>query len=245
MTDYLCHEEPDLFEFETEVVDTRPGGVLLDRSTFYPGGGGQLPDHGWLRWGNEVVPVTHIEYEKGRGAWHFVDASYLPGTKVQGEVDRDFRFLMCELHTDLHILNALVFQEFEGALVTGVQMNENGTAHIDFDLPEADNFKIRGLEPVINAHISKGLAVRQSYVPLDEAEREPGVLRSRAVFPPVQPDGTIRVVEIVGLDRQGCGGTHLDNTAQSRPVRIMKVKNKGRHNRRVYLGLADYFGSAR
>jgi misacylated tRNA(Ala) deacylase len=157
---------------------------------------------------------------------------------VQGEIDRGFRFLMCELHTDLHILNALVFQEFEGALVTGVQMNENGTAHIDFDLPEADNFKIRALEPKINANISKGLEVRQSYVPLNEAESEPGVLRSRAVAPPVLPDGTIRVVEIVGLDRQGCGGTHLEKTDRSRPVRIMKVKNKGRHNRRVYLGLA-------
>ena len=69
MTDYLCHEEPDLFEFEAEVVDARPGGVLLDRSAFYPGGGGQLPDRSWLRWGNEVVPVTHIEYETGRFAW--------------------------------------------------------------------------------------------------------------------------------------------------------------------------------
>lgn len=238
MIDYLCHEEPDLFEFEAEVVDRRPGGVLLDRSAFYPGGGGQLCDRGWLRWGSDVVPITHIDYEKGRGMWHCFDISRTPGHKVQGEVNRSFRFLMCELHTGLHILNALVFQEFEGALVTGVQMNENGTAHIDFDLPEADNFKIRALEPVMNANISKGLEVRQNYVPYDEAEREPGVIRSRAVAPPVLPDGTIRVVEIVGLDRQGCGGTHLKNTAQSRPVRILKVKNKGRHNRRVYLGLA-------
>jgi misacylated tRNA(Ala) deacylase len=93
------------------------------------------------------------------------------------------------------------------------------------------------LESAINANIAKGLDVRQSYVPLGEAEREPGVLRSRAVAPPVLPDGTIRVVEIVGLDKQGCGGTHLENTAQSKPLRILKVKNKGRHNRRVYLGL--------
>jgi misacylated tRNA(Ala) deacylase len=158
---------------------------------------------------------------------------------VQVTIDREFRFLMRQLHTDTHILNALVYREFEGALVTGAQMRQDGTAHLDFDLPGADNNKLRQLEEEINAHISKGLPVRQTYVPLDEAEREPGVLRSRAVAPPVLPDGTIRVVEIVGLDRQGCGGTHLENTAQSKPIRILKVKNKGRHNRRVYIGFQD------
>jgi misacylated tRNA(Ala) deacylase len=239
MARYLCHEQPDLFEFEAEVVDVRPDAVLLDRSAFYPGGGGQLSDRGRLRWADQTVEVTRIEQEDGRGAWHVLAEPCTPGPKVQAIVDRDFRFLMRQLHTDTHILNALIYRYFEGALVTGAQMREGGIAHLDFDLPGADNDKIRALENEINEHISKGLEVIQTYVPIDEAEREPGVLRSRAVAPPVLPAGTIRVVEIVGLDRQGCGGTHLDNTAQSKPIRIVKIKNKGRHNRRVYIGLQD------
>jgi misacylated tRNA(Ala) deacylase len=213
--------------------------VLLDRTAFYPGGGGQLSDRGRLRWADQVAEVTHIEYEEGRGSWHVLATPCTPGPKVQAMVDRDFRFLMAQLHTDTHILNALVYREFEGALVTGAQMREDGTAHLDFDLPDTDNSRLRELEEEINVHISKGLDVKQAYVPLEEAERQPGVLRSRAVAPPVLPDGTIRVVEIVGLDRQGCGGTHLENTAESKPIRIMKIKNKGRHNRRVYIGFKD------
>ncbi len=239
MAQYLCHEQPDLYEFEAEVVDVRPNAVLLDCSPFYPGGGGQLPDRGWLRWADRVVEVIGIELAEDRGAWHVLKAPCTPDPKVQVTVDRDFRFLMRQLHTDTHILNALIYRDFEGALVTGAQMRENGMAHLDFDLPGADNSRVRGLENEINACISKGLEVIQTYVPLDEAEREPGVLRSRAVAPPVLPDGTIRVVEIVGLDRQGCGGTHLDNTARSKPIRIAKIKNKGRHNRRVYIQLQD------
>ncbi len=108
MARYLCHEQPDLFELEAEVVDARPDAVLLDRSAFYPGGGGQLSDHGWLRWADQVAEVTHVEVEEGRGAWHVLATPCTPGPKVQVTVDRDFRFLMQQLHTDTHILNALI-----------------------------------------------------------------------------------------------------------------------------------------
>jgi misacylated tRNA(Ala) deacylase len=144
---------------------------------------------------------------------------------------------MRELHTDLHIVNALVYQGFDGALVTGVQMNEDGTARIDFDLPEADNERLRGLEGAINDVIRQDLPVRETYVGEDEAFDEPGLIRSRSVTPPPTADGRIRVVEIAGLDRQACGGTHLASTGASRPLRILKIDNKGRHNRRLRIGL--------
>jgi misacylated tRNA(Ala) deacylase len=156
---------------------------------------------------------------------------------AKGVVDRSFRDLMCQLHTDLHILNALVFQKFAGALVTGVQMAEDGTARIDFDLPEADNDRLRALEPEINDAIRQNIPVREVCVTAEQAESETGLLRSRSVTPPPQPDGTIRVIDIEGLDRQACGGTHVRSTGQSRLVRILKIDNKGRHNRRVRIGL--------
>jgi len=114
---------------------------------------------------------------------------------------------------------------------------DDGTARIDFDLPDADNDGIRGLEPEINEAIHADLQVRAIYVSAQDASAEPGLLRSRSVTPPPQPDGSVRVIEINGLDRQACGGTHLASTGLSRPVRIVKVENKGRHNRRIRIQL--------
>lgn len=110
---------------------------------------------------------------------------------------------------------------------------------MDFDLPGADNDRLRGpLEAAINDVIRQDLPVRYAYVPVGDAAAEPGLIRNRSVAPPPDADGLVRVVEIVGLDRQACGGTHLVSTGRSRPVRVLKIDNKGRHNRRVRIGLA-------
>lgn len=241
MAAYLCHEQPDLFTFEAEVVAGRPGAVVLSRSAFYPGGGGQPPDRGSLAWNGGEVAVTGLTAEGGR-LWHLLAEPVELEGPVEGRVDPDFRFLMQQLHTGLHIVNALAFRQFDGALVTGANMaldpnTGDGTARIDLDLPGADNDKLRALEPVMNDIVAQDLAVTVVNRPLAEAAREPGTLRSKAVTPPPQDDGSVRVVEIDGLDRQACGGTHLTSTGQSRPLRILKVENKGRHNRRIKIGL--------
>jgi misacylated tRNA(Ala) deacylase len=233
----LCHEAPDLLEFEAAVLDARPGAVLLTRSAFYPGGGGQPADRGVIRWRGGVVRVARLEADEST-LWHVLADPVVVEGAVLGVVDGAFRRQMCQLHTDLHIVNALVFQAFDGALVTGAQIGEDGTARIDLDLPGADNDRVRALEPAINDAIRQDLTVRQVYVPADVAASERGLLRSRSVTPPPQADGSIRVVEIAGLDRQACGGTHLNSTGQSPPVRILKVDNKGRHNRRIRIGVA-------
>lgn len=239
MSRYLCHTEPDRFEFEAHVIARRSNAVLLDRSFFYPGGGGQLADRGMLRWNGGEARIDRVEME-GRNAWHCfdeADATAVPPERIIATVDTDFRSMMCQLHTGLHILNALVYQRFEGSLVTGVQMAADGTARIDFDLPAADNNELRKLEPELNSLISDGLQVNVVYLDRSELAREPGVLRSRSVAPPAQDDGTTRIIEIVGLDRQACGGTHLTKTSQSAPLRILKIENKGQHNRRIRIGL--------
>jgi misacylated tRNA(Ala) deacylase len=234
---YFCHEKPDIVTLATQVVASRPGAVVLAESPFYPGGGGQLPDRGGIRAGGGEAAVTGFELQ-GNKLWHLLaDPVELVGD-VEAIVDPAFRQLMRELHTDLHLVNALVFQQFDGALVTGVQMNPDGTARIDFDLPNADNERLRALEPTINEAIRQDLDVRETFVTEDEAFAEHGLLRSRSVTPPPTPDGRIRVIEIAGLDRQACGGTHLASTGASRPLRILKIDNKGRHNRRIRIGLA-------
>lgn len=231
------HRNPDTFGVETEVVDARPGRVLLATSPFFPGGGGQLPDRGRLAW--EGGEVTVVGFESVAGLiWHLLDRDVVLEGAVEAVVESEFRQLMRELHTDTHVLNAFVFRAFDGALVTGAQMNADGSARMDFDLPRADNEQLRALEPLINDAIHQDLRVRDDYVPLAEAQAQFGLIRNRSVAPPPTADGLLRIVAIDDLDRQACGGTHLASTGASRTVRITKVDNKGAHNRRVYIAVS-------
>jgi misacylated tRNA(Ala) deacylase len=232
-----CHDHPETLTLETEITDAGPGRVAFAASPFYPGGGGQPPDRGMLRWAGGEARVVGFEYSDGR-LWHLLDGNATPTGPVELRVDPAHRLLMRQLHTDTHVLNALVFERFDGALVTGVQMYEDGTARMDFDLPGADNDILRSLEAPINEAIARDLEVVTRYIPLEEVQAQHGLIRSKSVAPPPTSDGKIRIVDIIGLDRQACGGTHLTSTGRSPPIRILKIDNKGRHNRRVRIGIA-------
>lgn len=232
------HDHPDTLTLETTVADARPGKIALAETPFYPGGGGQLADRGVIRWTGGEAKVAGFEVSAGK-LWHLLDTQAEIAGAVEAVVDPDFRRKMRQLHTDTHVLNALVFQQFDGALVNGVQMAEDGTARMDFDIQGADNDRLRALEGPINDIIRQDVPLNFHYVPMHEAQAEKGLIRSRSVAPPPTPDGKIRVVEIVGLDRQACGGTHLASTGGSPPVRILKIDNKGRHNRRMRIGLVS------
>ena len=229
------HEHPDVLTVETSVLDASPGRVLLAASPFFPGGG-QLPDKGVIRWNHGEVAIAGFETTDGQ-TWALLAEPVEISGSVIAQVNPDFRAIMRELHTSAHLLNAFVYQQFDGALVTGAQLNADGTSRIDFDLPDADNDRLRALEGPINDAIRQDFAVSTTYVPYDTASSEPGLLRSRSVAPPPSPDGMVRIVDIAALDRQACGGTHLASTGQSRPVRVLKIENKGRHNRRIRIGL--------
>src|SRR3982074_1691334 len=164
MSRYYCHEYPEILLVEPRVVDAGPGAVLLEQSPSHPGGGGQLADRGVLRWSGGETRVIGIEAVDGRRYWHLVGEPVEMSGAVQAAVDPAFRSMMAQLHTDTHVLNALVCQRFEGALVTGAQLNEDGTARMDFDLPDADNDRLRALEPEINDVIRQDLPVRYAYV---------------------------------------------------------------------------------
>ncbi len=242
MAVYLCHELPDLYEHDARVIDATPGRVLLDRSAFHPGGGGQVGDTGWIEYGGGVVPVTGVETVAAPTGedqvWHLLGDDVELSGQVLLRVDADRRSRVAQLHTDSHILNALVFERFPGTLVTGAQINADGTGRMDFDLSQVDNDVLRGLDVELNGIIGRGVEVRSTYVDAAEASTTEGLVRSLSVAPPPTPDGTLRIIEIDGVDRQACGGTHLSNTGQSGPVRISKVENKGKRNRRIRFELA-------
>ena len=141
---YFCHDHPDTLSLEARVVDARPGAVALDQTPFHPGGGGQLADRGCLRWSGGETKVVGFELS-GDTLWHVLAAPIeLQGT-VEAQVDPAFRSLMAQLHTCTHVLNALAFQRFQGALVTGAQLKDDGSARMDF----ADRQRARGRRSTI------------------------------------------------------------------------------------------------
>ena len=231
---YLCHLQPDLHEHAAVVVDAEPGRVRLDRSALHPGGGGQVSDTGWLEHAGGVVAIAGVETVDGM-VWHVLGEpdTLIGATDVVVRVDAERRSRVAQLHTDSHILNALVFDRFPGTLVTGAQINDDGTGRMDFDLSEIDNDVLRGLDAAVNEIIRREVEVRSTYVDAGAAATTAGLVRSLSVAPPPTADGRLRIIEIDGIDRQACGGTHLSNTGQSSPIRITKVESKGKRNRRI------------
>ena len=212
MAIYLCHEQPDLYVHSATVVDARPGAVALSRSAFHPGGGGQVSDIGMIEWSGGAVGVHR---HRGRRRRVVAPARRRDGIAVgRGRGTRRCRppSGVASLHTASHILNAFVFGEFAGALVTGAQINGDGTGRMDFDLPEVDNDRWRARGDPVNDVIARGVDVTAVYVDAGEAATTEGLVRSMSVAPPPTPDGRLRLIDIEGIDRQACGGTHLSNT---------------------------------
>jgi len=237
MAVYLCHQFPDLHQHEANVLDAAPGRVLLDRSALHPGGGGQVSDTGWIEHAGGVVAIAGVETVDD-AVWHVLTESVeLAAAPVVVLVDAERRARVAQLHTDSHILNAIVFERFPGTLVTGAQINDDGTGRMDFDLTEIDNDVLRSLDGAVNEIIRRQVEVRSTYVDAAQADAVAGLVRSLSVAPPPTPDGQLRIIDIDGIDRQACGGTHLSNTGQSLPLRITKVESKGKRNRRIRFAL--------
>jgi misacylated tRNA(Ala) deacylase len=228
--------DPTLREWECTVVHTDPGeGIVLDRSAFYPGGGGQPPDHGVLLW--QGVQTRIVGTRKGDDLYLVpAEGDPLPpaGTAVTGAVEDQRRTLLMRTHSGLHVLCGVVFRDF-GALVTGGNM-ETGEARMDFNLPEVPpDFKAR-LEDLVNAEVAADRSVAVKVLPRDEALALPDIIRTQAnLIPPDEQE--IRIVDIVGLDVQADGGTHVASTAQIGKLQVVKVESKGKANRRVRIRL--------
>ncbi len=219
-------------EWDAAVVSVDlESGIVLDRSAFYPGGGGQPPDHGVLLWGG--VRTRIVGTRKGDELYLLpADGDPVPpvGTTVRGALDDERRTQLMRTHSGLHVLTGVVFRDF-GALVTGGNM-EPLAARMDFDLAEVPaDFKERVAE-ACNAEIARDRRIEVSELPRNEAFAIPDIIRTATNLLP--PDiEVVRIVDIVGLDAQADGGTHVASTAMIGRVEVTKMENKGRGFRRL------------
>ena len=215
-------------------VDADDRRVLLDRTVFYPGGGGQPHDTGTLSVGDDQLAVVRVTQDD-RGVWHWLDdAAPATGTTVTAAVDWDHRYLLMRTHTAMHALCGVVWDRFASP-VTGGDMAP-GEGRLDFELPDWDPEARAPLEETLNQRLADRLPVNVSFLPRDEADRDLSLIRTKVSLLPSSLR-EVRVVDIVGLDRQADGGTHVAGTAEVGSVRITKVESKGRGFRRIRLAL--------
>jgi misacylated tRNA(Ala) deacylase len=230
--------DQSLREWDAVVLASDPEqGVVLDRSAFYPGGGGQPPDHGVLLWGG--VQTRIVGARSGDDLYllpHEDDPLPPPGTAVRGALDDDRRTTLMRTHSALHLLSGVVFRDF-GALVTGGNM-EPGEARMDFGLPEVPAGFKEKVAAACAAEVAADRAIQVTNLPREEAFAIPDIIRTATNLLP--PDiEVVRIVDIVGLDTQADGGTHVASTKQIGGIAVVKMESKGKGFRRLRVRLTD------
>lgn len=236
MTEQLSATDAYARTCEAIVIDVRDGGLILDRTVFYPRGGGQPGDSGVVRWDGGAVEVTDTVKQQDE-LIHVVDGQAPPaGTRVTAEIDWDRRHVLMRTHTALHALSGIVFRDY-GAKVTGGNM-EPGAARMDFELGSITSEFGREVEDKLNEELEADRPVRVSFLPRVEALADPDLIRTKVNLIPASVD-PIRVIEIEGLDKQADGGTHVRSTAEVGRVRVVKTENKGKEFKRMRIELSD------
>jgi misacylated tRNA(Ala) deacylase len=227
-----------LREWDAVVLASDPeAGIVLDRSAFYPGGGGQPPDHGVLLWGG--VQTRILGARAGDDLYLVPDpADPLPplGTPVRGAIDDVRRTSLMRTHSALHLLSGVVFRDF-GALVTGGNM-EPGEARMDFGLPEVPEGFKELVAQACAVEIEADRAIEVMNLPRDEAFAIPDIIRTATNLLPADLQ-VVRIVDIVGLDTQADGGTHVASTRHIGGLEIVKMESKGKGFRRLRVRLTD------
>jgi misacylated tRNA(Ala) deacylase len=240
MTELLYQTDSYLKAFEATVtaIDAENHAVALDRSTFYPGGGGQPADSGVLTSAGETYTVIRAK-KAGEQVFHFLEGDArlpTPGAQVQGTLDWERRFKLMRTHTALHILCGVVFRDY-GASVTGGDM-EPLIGRMDFEFETMQRELVDKIQAAVNVEVAKAHPIRVAILPRQEAFKIPDLIRTKINL---LPEGIemVRVVEIVGLDLQADGGTHVANTAEVGHIRVVDYKSKGKINKRIYIAIED------
>jgi misacylated tRNA(Ala) deacylase len=230
-------DDQTLREWDAIVVDSGPDGIVLDRSAFYPGGGGQPPDHGVLLWSG--VQTRIVDARKGDDLYLLpLDGDPLPppGTVVRGAVEDSRRTALMRTHSGLHVLCGVVFRDF-GALVTGGNMDVL-SARMDFNLEAVPPGFKEAVEDACNAELRLDRRIVVRELPREEAFKIPDIIRTATNLVP-EDVKDVRIVDIVGLDQQADGGTHVASTSQVGRISVVKVENKGKGFRRLRIAVTD------
>ncbi|HUQ00818.1 MAG TPA: alanyl-tRNA editing protein [Aeromicrobium sp.] len=232
MTDLLYLRDSYLREFTASVLEVDGDRVALDRTAFYPTGGGQPHDTGILG-GGSVVDVR----KEGDSVWHTIEGPVPSlGDEVAGEIDWDRRHALMRTHTALHVLCGVIWNEWN-CPVTGGNM-EPLAARMDFEFdPLPEGFGDR-VEELVNAELRADRRIEVTFLPRDTAVADADLIRTKVNL---IPDSVreIRVVDIVGLDKQADGGTHVAGTAEVGLIEVLKTESKGKGNKRIRIRVVD------
>jgi misacylated tRNA(Ala) deacylase len=239
MTELLYQTDSYLKDFSATVtsLDTENHAVVLDRTAFYPGGGGQPADRGMIFSSSGVeYPILKVQ-KSGDGVAHSLGGdSPLPavGDTVRGLIDWEHRYALMRTHSALHVLCGSIFRDY-GAQVTGGNM-EPLKGRLDFEFETLQGDFVREVEVAINKEVAAARDVRVKILPREEAFQIPDLIRTKINLLP-EGISEVRTVEIVGLDLQADGGTHVRNTSEIGHIRVADYKSKGKINKRIYIEL--------
>ncbi len=234
MTEALYHTDAYLNEFDAAVTAVDGNKVAFDRTAFYPSGGGQPNDAGWLSMGDQHWNVTKVN-KQGSDVWHELDAAPPPiGSRVHGKIDWDRRYKLMRTHTAMHILCGVIFRDY-GASVTGGNM-EPLKGRMDFEFETMRQELVREIEEKINVEVGKARPIQVKILPREEAFQIPDLIRTKINLLP-EGIAEVRTVEIEGLDLQADGGTHVANTSEVGRIRVTDYKSKGKINKRIEVSI--------
>jgi misacylated tRNA(Ala) deacylase len=236
MTDALYHTDAYLKEFDAVVTAVDGNKVALDRTAFYPGGGGQPNDLGTLKVGDQIWNVVKVN-KQAADVWHELDREAPPlGTPVHGAIDWDRRYRLMRTHTAMHILCGVIFRDY-GASVTGGNM-EPLKGRMDFEFETMRQEFVKQIEEKINVEVANARPTQVKILPREEAFQIPDLIRTKINL---LPEGIteVRTVEIVGLDLQADGGTHVANTSEVGRIHVVDYKSKGKINKRIEVALDE------
>lgn len=233
MTERLYQHDSYLTTFDAHVTAVRPEGVVLDRTAFFPTGGGVLGDTGVLTGSAGAVPVVETVDDDGALVHRLAPGGLAEGDAVQGAIDWTRRLLLMRYHTATHVLTGVMFNDFH-VRVTGNQITPE-KARVDFAFDTFDRDVLEEGFRRANALVAQDLAVRVSFVGAEAARARPELFKLETTFRHDLPE--LRLVEIVGFDTQADGGCHVATLSEIGRLALTKTENKGKANRRVYFVL--------
>jgi misacylated tRNA(Ala) deacylase len=232
--------DPYLTGFSAVVTASQGGWVSLDRTAFYPGGGGQPADRGRFVVAGTDLLVSEVRADPTGEIWHRVEGELTPGSTVEAELDWSYRYALMRAHGLMHVVNTVARASFAGA-ITGVQLGAH-RSRIDLRLEGFGRDRLVEFEDAVNVAVGRDLAITARTIEESEYRARPELIRTVEALPPVE-DGRVRIVEIAGFDAQACGGTHVHSMAEIGVARLTKFENKGRDNKRFYWELNQPTGS--